>query len=73
MEGGVIEKGTDGAPTGYMEEADFVSRLQQVPMPGADKLLDAFEKAPGDVFFPRHRHRSGGTSSQGTSGRFIRR
>lgn len=45
MEGGVIEKGTDGAPTGYMEEADFVSRLQQVPMPGADKLLDAFEKA----------------------------
>ena len=44
-EGGFIEKAEDGTPTGYMEEADFVSRLKNIPMPGGEKLLNAFTRA----------------------------
>lgn len=45
LEGGVIERNADGAPTGYMEETDFVTRLQSVPMPDGKKLLGAFDRA----------------------------
>ena len=45
QKGGFIEKEKDGSPTGYMEESDFISRLQKVPMPDTDKLLSAFDKA----------------------------
>lgn len=44
-EGGLIEKGSDGTPTGYMEETDFVTRLKKIPPPDANKLLDAFDRA----------------------------
>ncbi len=50
MKGGVLEKNADGTPTGYMEETDFVSRLQKLPMPGLEKLMDAFDKAQ-DLYF----------------------
>lgn len=49
-EGGLIEKGSDGEPTGYMEENDFVTRLRQIPPPDANSLLSAFLAAQ-DVYF----------------------
>ena len=44
-EGGLIEKGPDGTPTGYMEETDFVTRLKKIPPPDVNKLMDAFDRA----------------------------
>ena len=52
LEGGVIERNADGAPTGYMEETDFVTRLQSVPMPDGKKLLGAFDRAQ-ELYFSK--------------------
>ena len=46
-EGGRIER-QDGAPTGYLEEAAFTLYLQNVPMPGQNDLLDAYQQAQQD-------------------------
>ena len=49
-EGGLIEKSADGAPTGYMEENDFVTRLRQIPPPDEGELMKAFGRAQ-DIYF----------------------
>ena len=43
-EGGTIEINGSGL-TGYMEESAFIFYLKKIPLPSADRFLEAFEKA----------------------------